>query len=109
MITTPSKEGLEVDIASLKEQIYDMIKNKDIKDIKHIKSQFETEMAFYEKINRGHLRITIMLCDRAMSSVMLPGRFTAGGESYRKRSNEEIHYNKVAGTSEHDKDMKDFV
>ena len=34
MITTPSKEGLEVDIASLKEQIYDMIKNKDIKDIK---------------------------------------------------------------------------
>ena len=50
-----------------------------------------------------------MLCDRAMSSVMLPGRFTAGGESYRKRSNEEIHYNKVAGTSEHDKDMKDFV
>ena len=91
-------------------KIKDTLENiKDIKDIKHIKSQFETEMAFYEKINRGHLRITIMLCDRAMSSVMLPGRFTAGGESYRKRSNEEIHYNKVAGTSEHDKDMKDFV
>lgn len=33
MITTPSKEGLEVDISSLKEQIYDMIKNKDIKNI----------------------------------------------------------------------------
>lgn len=33
MITTPSKEGLEVDISSLKEQIYDIIKNKDIKNI----------------------------------------------------------------------------
>ena len=33
MIATKSKEGLEVDIISLKEQIYDMIKNKDIKNI----------------------------------------------------------------------------
>jgi len=34
IITTPSKEGLEVDIASLKEQIYDMINNKNIENIK---------------------------------------------------------------------------
>ena len=33
MIATKSKEGLEVDIISLKEQIYNMIKNKDIKNI----------------------------------------------------------------------------
>lgn len=31
--TTPSKSGIEVDIADLKEKIYDMIKNKDIKYI----------------------------------------------------------------------------
>ena len=33
IITTESKEGLEVDISNLKEQIYDMIKNKSAKDI----------------------------------------------------------------------------
>ena len=33
MIATKSTEGVEVDIISLKEQIYDMIKNKDIKNI----------------------------------------------------------------------------
>ena len=47
LITTPSKEGLEVDIASLKEEIYDMIKNKDIKNInlpvKVIKPTITTE------------------------------------------------------------------
>ena len=47
MLTTPSKEGLEVDIASLKEKIYDMIKNKDIKNInlpvKVIKPTITTE------------------------------------------------------------------
>ncbi len=31
--TTPSKSGIEVDIGDLKEKIYDMIKNKDIKCI----------------------------------------------------------------------------
>ena len=47
MITTQSKEGLEVDIASLKEEIYGMIKNKDIKNInlpvKVIKPTITTE------------------------------------------------------------------
>ena len=47
MIATKSKEGLEVDIISLKEQIYDMIKNKDIKNInlpvKIIKPTITTE------------------------------------------------------------------
>lgn len=33
IITTPSKEGIEVDISNLKEQIYDMIKHKSSKDI----------------------------------------------------------------------------
>ena len=33
IITTESKEGLEVDISNLKEQIYDMIKYKSLKDI----------------------------------------------------------------------------
>ena len=33
IITTESKEGLEVDISNLKEQIYDMIKSKSAKDI----------------------------------------------------------------------------
>lgn len=33
MIATKSTEGVEVDIISLKEQIYNMIKNKDIKNI----------------------------------------------------------------------------
>ena len=38
IITTPSDEGVEVDIAYLKEQIYDMIKNKDIKNVNlHVK------------------------------------------------------------------------
>ena len=47
MIATKSKEGLEVDIISLKEQIYNMIKNKDIKNInlpvKIIKPTITTE------------------------------------------------------------------
>ena len=33
IITTPSKEGIEVDISNLKEQIYDMIKHKSSKNI----------------------------------------------------------------------------
>ena len=47
MIATKSTEGAEVDIISLKEQIYDMIKNKDIKNInlpvKIIKPTITTE------------------------------------------------------------------
>ena len=45
--TTPSKEGIEVKISSLKEQIYDMIKSKSLKDIelpiKIIKPTITTE------------------------------------------------------------------
>lgn len=44
---TPSKEGIEVEISSLKEQIYDMIKSKSLKDIelpiKVIKPTITTE------------------------------------------------------------------
>ena len=65
MITTPSKEGLEVDIASLKEQIYDMIKNKDIKVIKNNNSEFGISQSIKLGVsNSSNNTYMFIVCDQ---------------------------------------------
>ena len=71
MITTPSKEGLEVDIASLKEQIYDMItiNTQQVKSINTELGQFST--SFNEHSARGS---NIYVAGKSTSDILImPG------------------------------------